>query len=77
MAESLVYQIIRKIEQAAELYHQLLLVIAPMGGGKPRRSKRLENALALHMHLDGFQNRLTGSIISFAFKIHELNTSPV
>jgi len=34
MAEPLADQIIRKVEQAAELYHRLLLVVAPAGAGK-------------------------------------------
>lgn len=34
MAESLVDQIMRKVEQTAELYHRLLLVVAPAGAGK-------------------------------------------
>ena len=34
MAEPLVDQIIRKVKQAGELYHRLLLVVAPAGAGK-------------------------------------------
>lgn len=34
MAEPLSDQIIRKVNQAAELYHRLILVIAPAGAGK-------------------------------------------
>ena len=34
MAEPLADQIIRKVRQAAELYHRLLLVVAPAGAGK-------------------------------------------
>ena len=34
MTESLADQIILKIDQAAELYHRLLLVVAPAGAGK-------------------------------------------
>lgn len=34
MAESLADQILRKLEQAAALYHRLLLVVAPAGAGK-------------------------------------------
>jgi len=34
MAEPLADQIIRKAKQAAELYHRLILVVAPAGGGK-------------------------------------------
>ena len=34
MAEPLANQVMRKIKQAAELYHRLMLVVAPAGGGK-------------------------------------------
>ena len=34
MPEPLADQIIRKIKQAAELYHRLMLVVAPAGAGK-------------------------------------------
>lgn len=34
MAEPLADQIMRKIEQAAELYYRLMLVVAPTGAGK-------------------------------------------
>jgi len=34
MTEPLADQIIRKVKQAAELYHRLLLVVAPAGAGK-------------------------------------------
>jgi len=34
MAEPLADRIIRKIKQAAELYHRLMLVVAPAGAGK-------------------------------------------
>jgi hypothetical protein len=34
MVESLVEQIIHKIDQAAQLYHRLILVVAPSGLGK-------------------------------------------
>ena len=34
MAEPLADQVMRKIKQAAELYHRLMLVIAPAGAGK-------------------------------------------
>jgi len=34
MVEPITDQIIRKIEQAAELYHRLILVVAPAGAGK-------------------------------------------
>ena len=34
MVESLSDQVIRKIEQAAGLYHRLVMVVAPTGAGK-------------------------------------------
>ena len=34
MAEPLTDQVTRKIDQAAELYHRLLMVVAPAGAGK-------------------------------------------
>jgi hypothetical protein len=34
MAEPLADQVVRKINQAAELYHRLMLVVAPAGAGK-------------------------------------------
>lgn len=34
MAEPIADQIIRKIKQAAELYHRLILIVAPAGAGK-------------------------------------------
>jgi len=34
MTEPLADQIIRKVKQAAELYHRLLLIVAPAGAGK-------------------------------------------
>jgi hypothetical protein len=34
MAEPLADQIIRKVKEAAELYHRLILVVAPSGAGK-------------------------------------------
>jgi len=34
MAEPLADQIMRKVKQAAELYHRLMLVVAPAGAGK-------------------------------------------
>lgn len=34
MSESLVDQILGKIDQAAELYHRLMLLVAPAGSGK-------------------------------------------
>lgn len=34
MAEPLADQVVRKIKQADELYHRLMLVVAPAGAGK-------------------------------------------
>jgi len=34
MAETLVDQIMKKVKQASELYHRLILVVAPAGAGK-------------------------------------------
>ncbi len=68
MAESLADQIIRKIEQAAELYHRLLLVVAPMGGGK---------TTALRWYLNDFQNHLIGLESRFSLTVHELDVSSV
>ena len=34
MAEPLADQVVRKINQAAELYHRLMLVVAPARAGK-------------------------------------------
>ena len=34
MAEPLADQVTRKIDQAAELYHRLLMLVAPAGAGK-------------------------------------------
>ncbi|MBL0714559.1 MAG: hypothetical protein JJV98_12750 [Desulfosarcina sp.] len=34
MAEPLADQVVRKIKQASELYHRLMLVVAPSGAGK-------------------------------------------
>ena len=34
MAESLVDRLIRKIDQAADLYHRLVILVAPAGAGK-------------------------------------------
>ena len=37
MPEPLADQIIRKVKQAAELYHRLLLVVAPQAQARPLR----------------------------------------
>ena len=43
MSESLVDQIWEKIDLAAELYHRLILVVAPAGGGKTSALLDLHN----------------------------------
>ena len=42
MAEPLADQIIRKIAHAAELYHRLMLVVAPAGAGKTTALKNVQ-----------------------------------
>ncbi len=42
MAEPLADQVIRKIKQAAELYHRLMLVVAPAGAGKTTALKQVK-----------------------------------
>ena len=41
MAEPLADQVVRKIEQADELYHRLMLVVAPSGAGKTTALKEV------------------------------------
>ena len=43
MPESLADQIVRKVEQAAELYHRLVLVVAPAGAGKTTALQDVRN----------------------------------
>ena len=43
MAEPLAEQIRRKVEQAAELYHRLVLVVAPAGSGKTTALQDMRN----------------------------------
>ncbi len=43
MAEPLADQIMRKVEQAAELYHRLVLVVAPAGAGKTTALQDVRN----------------------------------
>jgi hypothetical protein len=45
MAESLADQILRKIDEAADLYHRLILVVGPAGGGKTSGLRDLHNRL--------------------------------
>lgn len=45
MAESLVDQILGKIDQAAELYHRLILMVAPAGSGKTSALQDLHERL--------------------------------
>ena len=51
MAESLAEQIIHKIDQAAQLYHRLILVVAPNGMGKTAALREV----AKHTHV-GYTN---------------------
>jgi len=41
MAEPLADQVIRKIKQAAELYHRIVMLVAPAGGGKTTALKEV------------------------------------
>ena len=43
MAEPLAEQIIRKVEQAAVLYHRLVLVASPTGTGKTTALQEVQN----------------------------------
>jgi len=47
MAESLVDQVLGKIDQAAELYHRLILIVAPAGSGKTSALQDLHERLGL------------------------------
>lgn len=47
MAESLVDQVLGKIDQAAELYHRLILMVAPANGGKTSALQDLHERLDL------------------------------
>ena len=45
MAESFADQVVRKIKQAAELYHRLMLVVAPAGAGKTAALKDVQERI--------------------------------
>jgi len=46
MAEPLADQIVRKIKQVADLYHRLMLVVAPAGAGKTAALKEVQERIA-------------------------------
>ena len=55
MAEPLADQVVRKIKQANELYHRLMLVVAPSGAGKTTALKEVRKrvgALLINVNLD-------------------------
>lgn len=47
MAESLIDQVLRKIDQVVELYHRLILIVAPAGSGKTSALQELHDRLDL------------------------------
>jgi hypothetical protein len=49
MAEAIVDQVTRKIDQAAELYHRLLMVVAPAGMGKTRALQDVHERTGAHL----------------------------
>ena len=49
MAEPLADQIIRKVKQAAELYHRLLLVVAPADAGKTTALRDVRDRTGAHL----------------------------
>jgi len=55
MAEPLADQVMRRIKQADELYHRLMLVVAPAGAGKTTALQDLQERLGapmVNVHLD-------------------------
>jgi len=55
MAESLADQVMRKIKQADELYHRLMLVVAPAGAGKTTALQDLQKRVGaplINVNLD-------------------------
>jgi len=55
MAEPLADQIMRKVNQAAELYHRLMLIVAPAGAGKTtalQNVRELTGALLVNVNLE-------------------------
>lgn len=49
MAEPLAGQVVRKIKQADELYHRLILVVAPAGAGKTPALKEVQKRVGAPM----------------------------
>lgn len=49
MPEPLVDQIMRKLSQAAELYHRLILVVAPAGAGKTTALQDVRGRTGAHL----------------------------
>ncbi len=74
MAEPLADQIIRKISQAAELYHRLLLVVAPAGAGKTAALHAVRDrsgALLVNVNLELSRNQTVvaawnGTIVDYS-----------
>ena len=49
MADPIAHQIMRKVKQAAELYHRLLLVVAPAGAGKTTALRDVRDRTGAHL----------------------------